>query len=484
MTRCLSLADALKARGSRCRFLCRHVPAGLSAVITAHGHELVRLGASAGSESHLTGARAAAFREVSQEQDARESVAACAGNDIDWVVVDHYGLDAVWERTLRELPIQVMAIDDLADRPHECDVLVDQNLYADANTRYRDLTSPQCRLLLGPKYAMLREEFARARDRVGVRSGPVRRILVSFGGVDATNGTAVAVEALRCLQLRDIYVDVVIGAEHPCRDEIVELCKHAGFALHVQSTQMALLMSTADLGIGAGGSSTWERCCVGLPALACAVADNQTRLVHDCALAGALYAVAEPFNAESLSRHVRCLVENPMLRQSISRSGMDLVDGRGTGRVLRALGAGAVHVRPAVLEDARNLFEWRNHPVIREASRSKAPLEWAAHMHWLGTALGDPARMLLIGETTGRPIGVVRFDIAGTVAGVSIYTVPGHEQRGIGADLLAAAEVWMARHMPDVRSINAEVLGDNARSHWLFAGARYERRFTVYAKSI
>lgn len=475
------MADALKARGAWCGFVCRSVPDALAAMIVANGHEVLRLGTGADSTGRV---KHGDWLEVPQEEDVRQTLAACAGRSIDWAVVDHYGLDAVWERSVRALASKIMVIDDLANRQHACDVLVDQNLFADADTRYDERIPQQCRRLLGPQYAMLREEFTQRRSHAKVRSGSVRRILVSFGGVDATNRTALALAALTLLDLQDIQVDVVIGDQHPGHAAIADICRRPGFALHVQSAQMAQLMAAADMGIGAGGSATWERCCVGLPTLALAVADNQTQLVRDCALAGALYAPAEPLDADSLSRHVRCLMENPLLRQVMSGNGMRIVDGRGTARILRTLGVIAVAVRPVVSDDARSLFEWRNHPSIREASRSSAPLQWNAHKTWLDAALSDPSRVLLIGESAGRPVGVVRFDVADDTAEVSIYTVPGQGQRGTGADLLAAAEMWLETHKPSVRQIIAEVLGENSRSHSLFAGARYQSRSTSYTKRI
>jgi UDP-2,4-diacetamido-2,4,6-trideoxy-beta-L-altropyranose hydrolase len=481
LSRCVSLADALKERGEHCRFFCRQAPEPLAAMIAAHGHEFERLG-DAASPAQM--AERGGGLGVTPEEDARQTAAALAGRRVDWLIVDHYALDALWERKLRASAAQIMVIDDLADRPHDCDVLLDQNLYADAHARYRDRVGPQCRLLLGPQYALLRREFSQERHHAATRSGAVRRILVSFGGADASNHTAVALEALTRLELPDVQVNVVIGCEHPRQDEIAALCKRRFFTLHVQTTRMAKLMAVADLSIGAGGSATWERCCVGLPTLAIAVADNQTRLVHDGALAGVLYAPSLPLEADSLARHVRCLIENPLLRQSISQHGMRLVDGRGTERVLRAMAVLGVVVRPAVVADARNLFEWRNHPEIRRASHSSAPLEWDAHNLWLAAVLGDAARMLLIAERAGEPVGVVRFDVSEEVAQVSIYTVPGHEQRGTGAEVLAAAEAWLSTRRPQVRRLHAEVLGENVPSHRLFAAAGYHGRSTLYVKGM
>jgi len=432
---------------------------------------------------------------VSQEEDARQSLSALGGLRSDWLVVDHYALDSVWERSLRNATSKILVIDDLADRLHDCDVLLDQNLYIDAESRYLGKTPRACKLLLGPRNALLRDEFASARVHAKTRSGAVRRLLVFFGGVDAANLTGLTIQALTKSAIREIAVDVVIGSDHPNQEEIEIACLKAGFALHVQTSQMAELMTAADLGVGAGGSATWERCCVGLPTMAISIARNQDRLVHDCALAGALYAFElEVPGGGNIALHLQSLIENPPLRESISRKAMDMVDGHGTRRVLRSLGIVSILLRPALAADSKNLFQWRNHPAIRKVSRSTAPLEWGAHAQWMASVLGDPSRALLIGEKAERPVGVVRFDISGDAAEVSIYTIFDHEQDdvrgaaaiggGVGADLLTAAEGWLTRNKPEVRCINAEVLGENQSSHRLFRSAGYVRSTATYTKRI
>ncbi|MDP9087167.1 MAG: UDP-2,4-diacetamido-2,4,6-trideoxy-beta-L-altropyranose hydrolase [Pseudomonadota bacterium] len=497
LVRCLTLADALLMRGAHCRFVCRQIPESLKAMIVGGGHELIPLDAALRHHEE-TDPQRHRWLSVSQTEDARQTIAALQGKQSDWLIVDHYALDAVWEAILRSSATRILAIDDLADRQHDCDALLDQNLYLDADTRYAGKLPNSCSLLLGPRFALLREEFSRARTQVKPRSGPVERILVFYGGVDATNCTGFAIEALSIAAIRGAFVDVVIGADHPKRKEIAAACKGVGFALHVQTQRMAELMSAADLGMGAGGSATWERCCVGLPTVATAVAKNQEALVRGCALSGGIYAIdLDGAGPHDLALHVSSVVANPLLRESISRKGMEIVDGGGTRRVMRSMGIFQVAVRQATNADSRNLFEWRNHPAVRQSSRSTAPLEWAVHSQWLGSVLADPTKELLIGEKSGRPVGVVRFDVAGEAAEVSIYTVFESTQpderssntgiagpEGAGAELLAAAERWLSRNRPAVRCINAEVLKENRPSHRLFNHAGYLRQSVMYTKRV
>jgi UDP-2,4-diacetamido-2,4,6-trideoxy-beta-L-altropyranose hydrolase len=221
--RCLTLADALRKTGADIRFVCRELPAHLAGMLAekdiAHtaltGTSLVP---PSGSNPH------AHWLWTGQEHDAQASLQCLEGTPWDWLIVDHYALDERWERTMRGIARQIMVIDDLADRKHDCDLLLDQNYYTDKDKRYLGKVPEKCRLLLGPRYALLRDEFRILRGNLKTRTGEVKRILVFFGGIDATNYTCQAITALTHLRLKDVQVDVVIGAQHPHRNEIERAC--------------------------------------------------------------------------------------------------------------------------------------------------------------------------------------------------------------------------------------------------------------------
>jgi len=482
--RCLALADGLKERGARVRFISRHAPDHLRELVTGSGHEFISIASQ--REPHLAEKLPhSGWLGTSQRADARDTTQALSGEDWDWLVVDHYALDARWESALRGAAGHILAIDDLADRVHDCDVLIDQNLYLDAECRYAGKVPEDCRLLLGPRYALLREEFGRLRAGVIARSGRVHRVLVFFGGIDAGQHTSDAIEALASLGQRDLQVDVVIGAQHAQRREIEARCATLGFGCHVQTQRMAELMAAADLAVGAGGSASWERCCVGLPALTLCVADNQKQLVEDAALAG-LHCAPElrPGGPASLADHLRSLLDNPLLLRAMSRNGMQAVDGRGSQRVLRAMGFGTVAVRKAARSDSAKIFAWRNDPAIRAVSRSTGTVERSVHDTWFAAALASVDRLLLVGVRDGEDIGVVRFDVRERAAEVSIYLAPNLGGSGSGVELLLAAESWLAQNRPDVEALEAEVLRDNRRSHGLFLAGGYQLASSRYVKRL
>jgi UDP-2,4-diacetamido-2,4,6-trideoxy-beta-L-altropyranose hydrolase len=481
--RCLTLADGLCAQEARVRFVSRHLPVHLREMLRERGHECVLLDGAGAAEGDLAHAQ---WLGTSQAADADDTKTALGDRLWDWIVVDHYALDAQWEVALRASAPRILVIDDLADRMHDCDVLLDQNFYADKETRYTGKVSRDCALLLGPRFALLRPEFRKSREEIAPRSGPVRRVLVCYGGVDADNHTDRAIEALRPLE-GSLVVDVVIGEDHADRAGIEAACAGSGFVCHVQSNRMAELMAAADLAIGAGGATTWERCCVGLPSLVFGLALNQQQLIRDSAVEGFIYAPDEPdtpLSVPFVRRHIRALIENGPLRHGMSRRAMNVVDGLGVSRVIRHMGAADVELRRAREDDSTNLFEWRNHPSIRAVSHNSDPIDRAQHERWLAAILADPQRTLLIGMLGGAPVGVVRFDINQDVANISIYLVPVAHAPGTGARLLHAAQRWLVSARPDVDRCQAEVLGDNLASHRLFASAGYHVVCTSYSKRL
>lgn len=481
--RCLALADALHGQGCNCIFVCRELTESLAALVESRGHVVRMLGRAKGNNTgNLTHS---SWLGATQEVDAVQTREALQDELVNWLIVDHYAIDWHWQRAMRDLAGHILVIDDLADRTHDCDVLLDQNFHPDEPARYRQEVPDHCHVLLGPRYALLREEFRHVRAGVGPRNGDVQRLLVFLGGADADDLTTAALQALTLLARSDLHVDVVIGAAQPNREVIANLCKERGYALHVQTSRMAQLMGQADLAVGAGGSATWERCSVGLPSLTIAVAQNQLALVRNAALHGLIYApTLESCEPVALARHLRGLLENPNLLAAMSRNGWRLVDGLGVQRVLRAMGVSRLVLRHATADDDRIVFDWRNHPSVRAVSRSQEPLDWESHCAWFRRVLGDSNRPLLIGTIDGLPVGVVRFDISGDRAEVSIYKDPDRDRPGVGADLLAAGERWLRRHRGDVRFVDAEVAGFNSASHRLFDGAGYRISMSQYSKKL
>ncbi len=479
LVRCLNLADELRRHGVLTRFICQELPQYLETMVRHGGHELSIL---PGNQAPSARDAETAWPASEQFHDALETARAAAPMAWDWLVVDHYGLGHVWEQSVRLSARWLMAIDDLA-RQHDCDALLDPTFHEDARGRYADKLGASALLLLGPRYALLHADFLAERSAARVRLGPVRRILVFLGGMDAQNLTSTVLQAIDMLDVEP-EVDVVIGAAHPARELIEKLCTaRSHMTCHVQTRHMARLCAKADLAIGAGGGATWERCALGVPTLALCIAQNQQVLLEQGARHGFAYVPDDTrHTASSIAMHLRALLANTGLREHLSRNAMALVDAKGTARVAAFMRRSNVAVRAATTADKEALLRWRNDPRIRKASRNNEVVHEAAHAQWLEHVLSTPERHLLIGEINGAPLGVVRYDGGPSSTELSIYVAPDGDTAGGGLALLLAAQAWVRQHHPERFPISAEVLEGNEASHQLFRNAGFTRHSVRYVK--
>lgn len=482
--RCLTLANALQQSGAQIRFVCRHLIRPLRDMLVTKKIEFKLLDTYINrpptddlAHAHWLG--------INQEHDAQDTFHVLSDELWDWLIVDHYALDARWESMLRKTTRNILVIDDIADRKHQCDILLDQNFYTDMESRYTGIVPTHCRLLLGPQYALLRDEFRLLHNQTKPRKGPVKRLLVFFGGIDAENYTGVAIETLSQIDTSNLHVDVVVGTQHPNCDQVKTACAQHGFTCHIQTDKMAELMRAADLAIGAGGSTTWERCCLGLPTLTICTAINQQKQVSNAAQEGILYAPSHGTSSSTIiKKHLTTLLENDHLRTHISRRAMEAVDGQGALRIINVLGFGKIEMRRANEMDSEQLFNWRNTPRIRSVSRQTGRITWEDHQRWFSNVLDSNNRELLIGQSGDLAIGVIRFDKQDEVAEISIYLVPDSNNSGLGLNLLRSGEQWIKKYCPEIMTIRAYVLGDNKPSHRLFLGANYQVKTTQYLKKL
>lgn len=339
--RCLALASALRGEGADVGFICRELAGNLCARIEAMGFEVLRLPAAAPAEETADAPPYARWLGAEWETDAAQTARMLgAGPMADWLVVDHYALDKRWESVMRASAARIMALDDLADRPHDCDLLLDQNFARSPDARYAGLTPLRCRQLLGPTYALLRPEFAAARRRIEKRTGEMARILVFFGASDLDNVTLKTLRGLGLLDRNEIEVDVVLGVNNPHRAEVRSFAAAMPQVFcHDYVNDMAELMAAADLYIGAAGTTTWERCCLGLPSLVITVAPNQALAIRELEQAGATRVLGEGarLSAEDILHSVREVLASPAVLAGFSRVSMALVDGLGARRVAEAM---------------------------------------------------------------------------------------------------------------------------------------------------
>ena len=378
----------------------------------------------------------------------------------DWLVLDHYGVEPAWETQARRLAPRIAVIDEFGTRRHDCDILVDQNYFPDADAHYAPLLPARCRRLLGPRYAILRSEFRKIKPRI--REGKVQRILVSLGGQDPGNETA---NVVRLLKGRGFDVDVVAGAANPHHEEVARLSREAGFRFHRQASNMGELMAAADLAVGAGGTTTWERCCLGLPTVQLAIAGNQEGPSRALAEAGLVIYAGPALTREALEK----ALHNPAVLQEQSRRVLELVDGQGARRVAAALLASSntkLNLRKAEKRDARLYFDWANDPEVRRQSLDSRPIAWPEHEAWFAKRLED-ALLLVAEDEAGVPAGQVRFERKDAWR-INYSLAAEFRGVGLGAKMLTMAIQDLRRRHPDAKLL-AEVRTANPASRRVFA---------------
>ena len=457
--RCIALADglttALTARGWRCSF-----------VVAEPGAETVRR--LAPRHSVLALPQTAALDAASLK-----SQSGC-----DLLIVDHYGWSAGQERACRGWARRILVIDDLCDRDHDCDVLLDVSLER-TRADYAAYVPPACQVLTGPGYALLRAEFA--RQRMSAQREPVKaaveRVFVNFGLSDVPNYSERTLEALAAMPFNG-RVDLVLGRDAPHLAR-VQAARRSNAQLHVEPADIASLMAAADFAIGAGGGSAWERCCLGLPSLVVSGAPNQDHNARTLAARGACELAQDADFAAALAR----LLRDPQRVAQMALIAATVTDGRGAQRMTLALDpemtrqGARVTLRRVTADDAAQMLDWQRHPETRRHARNPDIPSPEEHRAWIARKLADPGCVLDLIEHDGAPAGVVRLDrIAGTKGcEVSIYIAPELYGRGVGTAALAA----LRRLVPE-REFVAHVLPDNTTSHALFTKAGYRVENGVY----
>jgi UDP-2,4-diacetamido-2,4,6-trideoxy-beta-L-altropyranose hydrolase len=324
--RCLALAEALNAQGAACAFAA---PPAAAAVLDAFASD--------------------AIERLDQSGLATDAPGAITAWGADVVVVDHYDMDATHERALRQGRRRIVVIDDLADRPHDCDVLIDPSL-GRKGADYAELVPEGTQILTGPNHALIRAGFAAARPEVLKRrsgSPPIRRLLISMGLTDVGGITGQVLQVVQPLAQR-LQIEVVVGREAPSRPALE---RSLGLSLHVDALNMAEMLTEADIGIGGGGASVWERACLGLPSIDVILADNQRAQALALADRGGALTVdmAASNPAARLEDAFVRLRDDVELRARMSRTSAAMCDGKGAERTAREIlkSAPAAEPRPA-----------------------------------------------------------------------------------------------------------------------------------------
>lgn len=320
--RLLALAQAYRDMGGAVHWAFCELPGSVQHRLSAEGITLHRFDAPPASL-----------------EDAQATARIAKAIAAPWVVIDGYQFTPSYRRTLKAAGVFLVALDDLGRQPlFDADIVVNHNIYAET-LAYR--VNPGTRLLLGPRYVLLRREFRSLRATSRPVTSPVRRILLTLGGSDPSNTTALALQALKTMPLSDTTIDVVIGGANPHRNTLEQFAEQAQhkIRLHYNVQDMPSLMATADLALCAAGTTALELAFAGVPAILCATADNQEAALRAFQEQGAALSIglAESLTVDTIRTALLQLIHDEVLRHTLSSRARALVDGEGAGRVLHAM---------------------------------------------------------------------------------------------------------------------------------------------------
>ncbi len=442
--RCLTLAQGLREGGHSCTFVCRDLPGQMASRIAEAEFTLKLLPApEPGFVPEAARPLYADWAGVAWETDATQTHAALHSG-FDWLVLDHYAFDARWQDAVRPAASRIMVIDDLADRPHAADLLLDQNL-GRVSADYDGLLPMMAERLVGPRFALLRPEFLTARAHsLARRAGKgfeLRHLLIFMGGIDLPDVTGQVLRALDAAKPPSLdQITVVMGPQAPAREAVLTLSQSLSVPTRVlvSVADMAEVMAEADLAIGAAGGTAWERCVLGLPSLVVILAGNQQGGAEALAARGAALiagAVDDREIAEKLLHQIDGLSKDPQSLGAISAKAADVADGQGLLRVIRAMEV-PLTLHPACMSDAQTVWQWRQ-ALPSTAFVSGQVTDLGDHLRWFEAALASGTRGLWMAMSDDCVLGHMRLDrdSQGT-ASVSLLLSPKARGNGLGSRLL------------------------------------------------
>lgn len=373
-------------------------------------------------------ARAAAIGVTTVSREA-------APRDPDWVIVDGYHLDAVARAALADPGVLRLVVDDLGGDLGGATLVLNQNLYATAAGPSRP--DPTAELLAGPAYALLGPEFsrpARARPQPPLAD----RILVTMGGADPRNATGAVIATLASVQPGP-RARVIVGPSHPSPADAELMARNAGFEVVRDASSLAPHLAWADMVVTACGTSVLEVARFGRPLIGVVLADNQEGVAAAVEREGlGVIAGHHPgLDEGKLAHDIGAMRADRAGRVQMAACGPRMVDGRGAARVARAMRTGPLYLRRVTADDAALLLEWRMDPEARRASFDTDRIHPDAHAAWLDRQLASPASRIWIGLLDGRPVGVVRFSLAGHGATISVTLAADRRATGIGSRLIS-----------------------------------------------
>jgi UDP-2,4-diacetamido-2,4,6-trideoxy-beta-L-altropyranose hydrolase len=454
--RCLALGQAWQDAGGRCVFAMSASTPAVDRRLKEEGMGIEHLDVAAG-----------------RPEDAKETAYVASKKAAEWIVVDGYQFDSEYQSAIKAAEFKLLFIDDNSQAgPYRADLVLNQNTHA--RSSFYAKSEPSTRLLLGPRYALLRREFRGWRNWQREIPAVGRKILVTMGGSDANNLTAKVLDAFRELSRPNLETVVMVGGSNPHLCSLKASIQKESMRLITDATNVPELMAWADVAVAGAGTTFWEMCFLGLPGILLVLAENQTHVAETAGKMGIACSLgnAPDVSVSTIAGKLAALLDSRDARMSQSEKGRKLVDGRGAERVVAFLSG--LELRRTVASDCEVFWEWANDPEARAASFNGKVISWEDHSQWFRAKLGDPQALFYTANKDGQPVGEVRYQISGKRAVLSISLGERFRGRGWGQKILAVGSERVFQDT-EVEFIDAYVKPSNQASLKLFAGAGFQR---------
>ena len=320
MMRCLTLAQELKNNFDKIIFLTQKNSGDFIGTIMKNEFEVIFI------------------PTTNNDPNIIKNLITAYSENKNFLLIDHYDIGSNFESSLKNIFERIFVIDDLANRKHDCDLLIDQNYYRDLNQRYEKLIQNGTITLLGPKYAIIRPEFRKINKKTIKKNSQIKKILVSFGGSDPTNECKKVLDALCSIENSKFEIIVAAGIYNHKFEQLKKLYeKYSNIKIYRHVDELSRLMVNSDLFIGAGGTTTWERFYMGLPSIVTIISDDQKESIEFLSDMGHVVNLGLAKNVTSKTYVQTLQKPNFDLIYNMSLHNQKLVDGNGSNRIKKQI---------------------------------------------------------------------------------------------------------------------------------------------------
>jgi UDP-2,4-diacetamido-2,4,6-trideoxy-beta-L-altropyranose hydrolase/UDP-4-amino-4,6-dideoxy-N-acetyl-beta-L-altrosamine N-acetyltransferase len=471
--RCLALAETLRSNGASIDFISRNHKGNLIKKIISKGFNVLKLDNSS-TKAPVNGFNQSHWLGSTQEQDALDCLSMLESTQIDWLIVDHYGINEKWEKLLKSTYKNLLVIDDLADRKHQCNILIDQT-FGRVKKDYKDLVNGSCEILCGPEYALLRPEFHEWRKFSLERrnSSNINRILISMGGFDFDNITEKVLETLYDHPLLfKLKIVVVLNADAPHIESVRLKASSLPYSIEVKTNadNMAEIMANSDIAIGASGISTWERCSLGLPSIQFITADNQKFVAKLLSKKNAIRLITDISEINDL------LLSAPRWMNDLSVKSSKICNGMGVDNVYEKIthlfinieGIGNIKLKNYTnlnSEEKLLVLDMRNHKNIRKFMHFKDIISLKSHQEFIDGLKVNSDKLYFLVKKNNKIVGsinILRNKLDNSVV-FGLYKNPFDNIKNAGKILLDVILHYSSKKL-GVNTVSLEVLSNNSRA--------------------